>query len=86
MENSPRSSLPLVVMSILGKIQSSSDRINSTRGRTLEWFEELFSYYTYKYEFYSILDYRIIYSWCFNVVEYFDSTSFIIIDVLIKNI
>ena len=34
----------------------------------------------------SRIDDKIIYSWCFNFVEYFDSTSFATIDVLVKTV
>ena len=30
------------------------------------------------------MDNNIIYSWCFNLVEYFDLTSFVAIIVLVK--
>ena len=32
------------------------------------------------------MDDKIIYSWCFNYVEYFDLTSFVAIIVLIKTL
>ena len=48
--------------------------------------EELFLNDLYKYQIYSILHDMIIYSQCFNLFKYFDSTSFIAIDVLIKNL
>ena len=40
-ENSLLSSLPLMVMSVLEEIQSSNDCVDTARGRTLEWLEEL---------------------------------------------
>ena len=41
MENSPLSSLPLVVTSVLEEIQSSSNRVDTIRGRTHERLEQL---------------------------------------------
>ena len=69
MENYPLSSLPLVVMSVLAEIQSSSDYVNTARGWTLEQLEELTSNDPCKYKLYLILDDTIIYSRCFKFVE-----------------
>ena len=80
-KNSHVSSLYLAVTSVLEEIQLTNDRMNTARGRTLEWLKELFSNDPYKYKFYSIQDDR-----CFKFVKYFDSTSSVAINVLIENL
>ena len=39
--NTPLSSLPLVVTSVLEDIQLSNNHVDTTRSQTLEWLEEL---------------------------------------------
>ena len=87
------SSLPLMVTSVLDKIQSSSDHVDTARVRTLEQLEELLQtihisrYFILYYMIGSYrIDDKIIYSWCFKFVECFDSASFIAFNVLIKTL
>ena len=63
-ENSLLSSLLFMVTSGLEEIQSSSNYVDTARGKTLERLEELLSNDPCKYGFYYILDDRIISSQC----------------------
>ena len=93
MENSPLSSLHLVMTSVLDEIQSSNIRVDITRGRRFERLEEVLQMIPVSIKFIpywmlglSKIDDKIIYSWCFNFVQCFDLISSTTIDELIETL